>query len=225
MTMFSSTNENASHNRAFLKQYLATPDAGIANRTFPNKKSKLAERFPQEILTQRLRLRPLTPGDAGEVLQLLKERDIPDASSFFPYPNDYHTVEQWLVSLQAEQQRGSSLYLAIELKTRDLLMGAISLIFVQEQKIAEIGFRIGEAYRGKGYCAEAVAVVLEYGFAELKLERIRAFYLKSNHASARVLEKTGMKYEGCIPNHYKKKDTFEDVCIRGILKEDFPGLL
>jgi RimJ/RimL family protein N-acetyltransferase len=185
--------------------------------------SKLGEGFPKEILTERLRLRPLTLCDAGNVRQLAGDRDVSDAALYIPYPLDYRTVEQWIQSHRAEQQNGSSLYLGIDLKTQNHLIGVISLIFSQEHERAEMGYWIGKDYQGSGYCSEAAEAVLEYGFKELNLNRIFSIYLKSNQASARVMEKIGMKFEGCMPKYFKKWEHFEDGCIYGILKQDYTG--
>lgn len=43
---------------------------------------------------------------------------------------------------------------------------------------------------------------------------------KRNPASARVMEKIGMLYEGCLREHEKKWDKFEDILLYGMLKSD-----
>ena len=41
-----------------------------------------------------------------------------------------------------------------------------------------------------------------------------------NRASARVMEKAGLRFEGLLRGYIRKGDTFEDVLIYGILRED-----
>ena len=50
--------------------------------------------------------------------------------------------------------------------------------------------------RNKGYGKEAVALMLEYGFHNMGLERITANTLEINISAQKVLEQTGFKLEG-----------------------------
>ena len=43
-----------------------------------------------------------------------------------------------------------------------------------------------------------------YGFDGLGLNRLHAVYFKRNPASGRVMQKLGMRYEGCLSEHVKK---------------------
>lgn len=70
------------------------------------------------------------------------------------------------------------------------------------------GFRRGDvryAYRrdvwGRGLGAEALGLLLRFGFDVLNLHRIEAIHHPDNIASARVLEKAGMKRDGYFRHH------------------------
>lgn len=60
----------------------------------------------------------------------------------------------------------------------------------------EIGWRLAAEFHGKGYATEGAKAALQFGFDELKLEKIYSFTVPANRNSWRVMEKTGMKYEG-----------------------------
>jgi len=51
---------------------------------------------------------------------------------------------------------------------------------------AEVGIVLSIESQGKGLGKEALTALVEYGFNSLSLDRINAFYVKSNLASARV---------------------------------------
>ena len=76
-------------------------------------------------------------------------------------------------------------------------------------------------YWNNGYGTEAVQAVLKYGFEVLGLNRIHAKHFKRNPASGRILQKIGMKYEGCQRQHFKKWDNFEDIELYGILRSEY----
>jgi [ribosomal protein S5]-alanine N-acetyltransferase len=63
-------------------------------------------------------------------------------------------------------------------------------------------------------------VVLHYGFEGLGLHRIFARHFTRNPASGRVLQKLGMRHEGCLRQHALKWGVFEDTEFYGILKTD-----
>jgi len=113
---------------------------------------------------------------------------------------------------------------AIVHREEKYLVGAIGLSGIsKEHETAEVGYWIGKPYWNQGYCTEAVKAVLKYSFDVLKLHRIHARHFKSNPASGRVMQKSGMKYEGCLRQHFKKWGNYEDSELYGILREEFSG--
>ena len=78
---------------------------------------------------------------------------------------------------------------------------------------------LGRPFWGRGYATEAARAVIEYGFSVLNLHRIYAMHFSRNPASGRVMEKCGMVHEGRFREHVRKWGVFEDVDLRGILRE------
>ncbi|MRX56885.1 GNAT family N-acetyltransferase [Bacillus idriensis] len=74
---------------------------------------------------------------------------------------------------------------------------------------------------GRGYAAEAIGKVLEFGFKDIELNRIWATVMKKNIASSKVLNNNVVKHEGTFPKHDLKWGKFEDVEYYGLLKDDF----
>jgi len=60
-----------------------------------------------------------------------------------------------------------------------------------------------------------------YGFERRGLHRIHASHLTRNPASGRVLQKIGMRYEGCLRQHVDKWEVFEDLALYGILQSGY----
>ena len=57
--------------------------------------------------------------------------------------------------------------------------------------VAEIGYGIGEEYRGYGYATEALETILEWAFDQPGVTTVAAETAPDNIASQRVLEKCG----------------------------------
>ena len=58
----------------------------------------------------------------------------------------------------------------------------------------EVGWRLAASHWGKGYATEAARAALDYGFREVRLERITSFTVPANERSWRVMQRLGMTY-------------------------------
>jgi len=85
---------------------------------------------------------------------------------------------------------------------------------------AEIGYAIaGEENRRKGYMKEAIKTVLDYGFEQMKLNRVEAFIGPQNEASIKLVTSMGFQYEGLLREHYCKNGEIQDSAVYGLLKK------
>lgn len=179
---------------------------------------------PQPTLrTSRLLLRPLTLADCSEVQRLAGEREVASTTRLIPHPYPDGLAKSWISSLDAKYESGELVTFAI-CSLEDVLMGSIRLSLNVVDQHAEMGYWIGTAFWNNGYCTEAAAGVLEYGFETLGLSRIYANYMARNPASGRVLAKLGMSQEGVLRKHRFKWDQFEDLVVCGILREEYYSL-
>ena len=176
------------------------------------------------LLTEILILRSFTLQDAADVQRLAGDRDIASTLTNMPHPYEDGMAEEWMLSCSEKFENGEALNFAITRRTDKHLIGGIELRLDPAHENAELGYWIGKPYWGCGYATEAAKAVVAYGFEVLKLNRIHARRFKRNPASGRVLEKIGMHYEGCLRQHIKKWDNFEDLMTYGMLKADYDSL-
>jgi RimJ/RimL family protein N-acetyltransferase len=85
----------------------------------------------------------------------------------------------------------------------------------------EIGYSIIPDERGKGYCTEAVQIMVDYLFLSRNIVRVEAHTSIRNRASQRVLEKSGFKKEGTLRKAYFVRGEWVDSCIYSILREEW----
>jgi len=148
--------------------------------------------------TERLLLRHITVDDAEFILELINEpswienisdKGIRTLDAAAQYIADVH--------LASYAKFGFGLYL-VELKETGEATGICGLIKRDSLENVDIGFGFLRRFWGKGYAAESAAAVLDHGHNVLKIERIVAITSQTNHSSARVLEKIGLKFERLI---------------------------
>lgn len=108
------------------------------------------------------------------------------------------------------------------LKETDELIGSISLFLVERRFLerAMIGYSLDKDHEGRGYMTEAVKLLVDFGFRELKLHRIWGEAKPSNQGSIRVLEKAGFEREGIARKNVRINGRWEDHMILSILNPE-----
>ncbi|MBN2385325.1 GNAT family N-acetyltransferase [bacterium] len=180
---------------------------------------------PTPIRTERLLLRGFELADASQVQRLAGDPAIADTTGSIPHPYSDGLAEQWIAGHPDKFAQGTEVTFGIffpdEQRTLDLI-GCISLIQIDRSSHrAELGYWIGKPFWNRGYGTEAARAVVRYGFEELGLNRIYAYHFTRNPASGRILQKIGLKHEGCLRQHFRKGERFEDLEIYGALKNEW----
>jgi ribosomal-protein-alanine N-acetyltransferase len=85
----------------------------------------------------------------------------------------------------------------------------------------EIGYRLIPNERNKGYCTEAVRIVVDYLFLAKNIVRIQAKTNPKNVASQKVLEKAGFHKEGLVRKDIFIMGKWQDGILYSVLKEDW----
>ncbi|HEV2800701.1 MAG TPA: GNAT family N-acetyltransferase [Pyrinomonadaceae bacterium] len=97
---------------------------------------------------------------------------------------------------QAAWESGKYFSWVITLKEQNELAGMISVR--PEGWRVDLGYVLGRKWWGRGLMTEAVRAVTDYVLSEPEVFRVWAVCDVENAASARVLEKTGMRREGIL---------------------------
>ena len=86
---------------------------------------------------------------------------------------------------------------------------------------ADIGFELAADHRGRGYATEAALAIVNFGFQELALHRISSWCIADNTASARVLERVGLRLEGRLRENEYFKGRWWDTLLYGLLESEW----
>lgn len=174
----------------------------------------------QEIKTARLLLRPMEELDIPALVRLAGAREIAATTANIPHPYTESDARNFLAHASEDFRAGLAVTFAVSVSPSRELCGAVGLHITPAHRRAELGYWIGIPFWGNGYATEAARAAVQFGFATLALHRIYAFHLAGNTASARVLEKIGMRHEGRSRQHIKKWDQFIDLENYGLLKSE-----
>jgi RimJ/RimL family protein N-acetyltransferase len=101
-------------------------------------------------------------------------------------------------------------------------VGDASLEWSSEaHRLGEIGFIIHPAYHGRGYAVEAARPLLRFAFETLELHRVIGRCEARNAASARVLQKLGMRQEGHLIENEWIKGEWQSELIYAMLASEW----
>jgi RimJ/RimL family protein N-acetyltransferase len=172
--------------------------------------------------TARLILRRYTPGDLEE-LHAIQSR--PDVTRYLYW--GVRDREQARESLRLKidatvlEKDGDSLTFAVTLPPGGRLIGDVQLNLVsREHRQGEIGYVFHPDHGGRGYATEAAEAMLRIGFEEAGLHRVVGRLDGRNTASARVLERLGMRREAhFIENEVVKGEWTDEVVYAMLARE------
>lgn len=180
--------------------------------------------FPS-LTTERLLLRQIHPGDAGELFAILSDRQVTEFYGHEPHQSLEDTHEL-IRQIQARYALREALRWGITFRGEDTLIGSCSFHhFDAGFHRAETGYELDSAFWGKGIMTEAMSAILTYGFTELELHRIEAIIDIVNERSKGLLLKLGFNYEGNLRQRYSFRDHFEDEHYFGLLKDEWHELV
>jgi len=166
----------------------------------------------------RLSLRPYALADAPEVQRLAGDARVAETTTAIPHPYPDGAAACWIAGHAAAFANGEEVIYAIALRRTGELVGTVSLFDVSHADArAELGYWVAVEHWGQGYCTEAVRVLMRFAQEHLKATRIVARCMARNPASARVMEKAGLRREGLLPKHVCRNGVFEDMLLYGLV--------
>jgi [ribosomal protein S5]-alanine N-acetyltransferase len=176
---------------------------------------------PRELRATRLLLRSIKREDIPALVRLAGAREIAATTLGIPHPYAVEDAHNYIAKSEGDFLAGRSVSFAICTLPEGEFCGAVGLAISEAHRRAELGYWIGVPFWGRGYATEAASAVIEFGFEDLRLNRIYAHYSAGNIGSQRVLQKIGMRHEGRSDQHVQKWDRFIDIENCGMLAKDF----
>lgn len=130
--------------------------------------------------------------------------------------------ERWFESM-LEQQGKSAYHFVICLLADGRPIGTAGLMHVnQEDGHAAFGISIGEKGEwDRGYGTDALRAICDFGFGQLRLERIELDVYEPNQRARRSYEKAGFVTEGTMRHAHFADGRYWDVLRMSLLREEW----
>lgn len=170
----------------------------------------------ENMVTQRLILRKFRIDDADDILEYARDAQTVE----FLIWEGFSTIEDTLAAIYDYYWSRPGIW-AIELAESGKMIGCIDIRLIHEDDKVKFGYVLNRNYWGKGYVTEALRAVMRLCFEKLEVNKLEANHYAENPASGRVMEKCGMKREGCLVQSEKVKGVFRDCVCYGITREQY----
>lgn len=150
------------------------------------------------LTTGRLDLRPLTLDDAADYWPLVRDPEVLRYVGESPCESLDAVRDILRDKPLSDYARYGFGRLAVIERDSGRFVGWCGLKYVPSIDAVDIGYRFLPDCWGKGYATEAGAAVLQYGFDALNLAQIVGLVDPANAASARVMQKLGLRFERSV---------------------------
>jgi RimJ/RimL family protein N-acetyltransferase len=177
------------------------------------------------IQTERLLLRGSTIDDVEAMYAYKSREDVTRYVPHSPLSRDEiaeRLADRWSLTELTEEDQG--LTLVIEERSSGRVVGDVVLFWRSaEHRLGEIGYMLSPDAMGHGYATETSRELLRIGFEEFALHRIIARLDARNTASARVLERLGMRREALHLEDEWFKGEWSDTLVYAMLVHEWQG--
>ena len=144
--------------------------------------------------SERLGFRNWTASDVEKMALLNSDKDVME---FFPNTETLEQTQNFIERMQQQFLEKGFCYFAVdELATNEFIgfIGLSEKTFESDfTPCVDIGWRLSKNFWNRGFATEGAKRCLEFGFEDLKLEKIVAIAPKVNVKSEAVMRKIGMR--------------------------------
>lgn len=166
--------------------------------------------------TENLVLRRFELVDADRIQALLNNPRVADTLMDVKLPYTLEDARRLVMYSHEAVPAGTAYLFGIEQKPERRLIGYIDIEVEAVHQRGEIAYWIGSDFWRRGYATEAARRIVQFAWDDLKLNRVYGYCMARNIASARVLMKAGLTYEGTLRQETVKNGVFEDVEFYGL---------
>ncbi|HEX2221123.1 MAG TPA: GNAT family protein [Candidatus Limnocylindria bacterium] len=175
------------------------------------------------LFTDRLALRPFRAGDLDALHSMQSRADVTRYLYWAPRSRaETEAVLERVVGMTWIDEASDAVRLAAILRHSGELIGDFSVRRTsREHRQGEIGFVLHPDHHGRGYGTEASLVMLRLGFEELGFHRIVGRCDARNAASARLMERLGMRREAHFRENELVKGEWTDELVFAMLAREW----
>ena len=170
-----------------------------------------------------LTLRPYKPTDMAKMFSAVRE-SFYELSPYMPWCHDDYSIEDsknWIELSAKNWNEGNGYDFAITDSKDGSYLGSCSLNHINSiDRWANLGYWVRTSRVNHGIATDAVLLLSQFGFRELKCNRIEIVVAIENKTSQHVAEKVGAKQEGIMRNRLLLHGKVHDAVLFSLIPTD-----
>lgn len=167
-------------------------------------------------------LHPLREQDADALFAII-DRNRNNFRQWLSWIDDTKEVsdtKKYIADAIEQTRKGTGLYFTVRYK--NIIVGVIAFIFIHKRnRKAHIGYWLDEKYQGKGIMTKACNLLIDYGFKEMRFNRVELGCAVGNSKSCAIPKRLGFTKEGLIRDSEWLHDHFVDHEFYGLLAREW----
>lgn len=173
-----------------------------------------------ELAGELTHLREFRDDDTDQVLGLIGDDRVTRWLSFDSRSREQAAAMLAGVIERAQQEPRTEYYLAVCPMGDNQIVGFVRLA-LSGVAAGKLGAAVHADHQRRGYAADAVRLMLEFGFGTLGLHRISAAIGPDNAASIDGVTKLGFRYEGLLRDHVHTNGAWRDSLLYALLADEW----
>ncbi len=170
--------------------------------------------------TARLVLRVLVAADLADHHRLFSDPEV--VRYLYDAPLDLNAAEAHLSRRLRFGPPGEGEWRNLAVERDGRFIGEVGVTLASRaHRQCEIGYVFDPRWRGHGYATEASAAMVDFSFAGLGAHRVVGRMDARNDASARVMERLGMRREAHLRENEYVKGEWTDEVVYAVLEDEW----
>lgn len=146
------------------------------------------------LVTERLVLRRSRPEDAEAISAYRSDPEVNRQQGWERTDPDGVRADIEEMEARLPGAPGGWVQFSVEERDGGRLVGDVGISPADgEPGVLKVGYTMSPSFQGRGYATEAVSALIDYAFATLGVDLVRAYANADNLPSIRVAEKVGMR--------------------------------
>lgn len=170
-----------------------------------------------------LRLRPWRPDDAPALHEAVRE-SVASVGRWLPWCDagyDLASAEAWIAQCRADWLTQEQFAFGVFDLGDGSLLGSVGLNQRNlRQRSAAAGYWVRQSRQQRGVATHALRLAAAFGFRQLGLVRLEIVVLPDNHASRRVAERSGARFEAIARQRLWMAGAAHDAAVYALVPPD-----
>ncbi len=172
-----------------------------------------------------VRLRAVEPSDAEAHFRWNQDSEMARRLDYIRLPQSRKATERWAESASLRKHSGDDFHFEVETLGGELVGSVAAHHCDQRNGTFQIGVAIMAEHQRRGFAREAVTLLMNYYFRELRYQKAMVFVASFNEASLRLCERLRFQQEGSLRRMIYTDGRFFDEIVFGMTVEEFAASL